>query len=375
MGKRLTLCGVGDVMVKRDKPESAFELSRPILQAADFTFGNCESTYASSGSPNPATRGVVRADPRNVDGLTYAGFDVMSFANNHHLDAGYEAFFETLEHLHGNGIQTCGAGQDLDEARQPAIVERDGTRVAFLGYSTIMFPGYEARPGKPGCAPMNILTHYAQSEIEQPGCEARVTTVVAPDALRMLREDIERAKAQADVVVVTPHWGIHFTPVEVSAYESELGRAAIDFGADLVLGHHQHILKGIEVYKGKAIFHGLANFVLDVYMGEHANNPGVKDMQRHFPEYAIGPREGYPSYPFHPEARQTVIAKAIIEDKQIVSVSFIPCLINTEGQPEPLKSGDSRFDDVSDYQQRISKQVGFDTTFQPGEDEVLVVVN
>jgi poly-gamma-glutamate capsule biosynthesis protein CapA/YwtB (metallophosphatase superfamily) len=362
-------------MVKRDDPRTAFELARPVFAAADINFGNCESTYSSTGSPNPATRGVVRADPDQVAGIAWAGFDIMSFANNHHLDAGYEAFFETLEHLHENGIATCGAGKDLDEARQPAIVERDGTKVAFLGYSTILFPGYEARPGKPGCTPISIITDYAMSEIEQPGCEAKVTTVVHPDSLRLLREDVERARARADVVVVSVHWGIHFTPVEVAAYESELGRAAIDFGADLVLGHHQHILKAIEVYKGKVIFHGLANFVMDVYMKALEGNPGVKDMQKHFPEYAVAYRDDYPTYPFHPEARQTVIAKATIEDKRVTGVSFVPCLINSNGQPEPLFPGDPRFDEVADYQQRITKEAGFGTSFEVRDQDVAVVLS
>ena len=108
-----------------------------------------------------------------------------------------------------------GAGKDLDQAREPAIVERDGTKVAFLAYSTILFPGYEARPGKPGCTPISIITDYAMSEIEQPGCEAVVTTVVHPSSLRVLREDIARAREHANIVVVSVHWGIHFTPVEV----------------------------------------------------------------------------------------------------------------------------------------------------------------
>jgi poly-gamma-glutamate capsule biosynthesis protein CapA/YwtB (metallophosphatase superfamily) len=371
----LTLTAVGDVMVKRDDPRSAFALARPVLAAADITFGNCESTYTSAGSANPATRGVVRADPGQVEGLAWAGFDIMSFANNHHLDAGYEAFSQTLEHLHAHGIATCGAGQDLDQAREPAIIERDGTKVAFLGYSTILFPGYEARPNKPGCTPISIITDYAMSEIEQPGCEPIITTVVHPSSLELLHEDIVRARERADVIVISVHWGIHFTPVQVARYESELGRAAIDAGADLVLGHHQHILKAIEVYRGRVIFHGLANFVMDVYMKALADNPGVKEMQHHFPEYGVGYRADYPTYPFHPEARQTVIARATIEDKKITSVGFIPCYINPSGQPEPLTPDDPRFDEVSDYQQRITKEAGFATAFQAGGNHVAVVTS
>jgi hypothetical protein len=98
-------------------------------------------------------------------------------------------------------------------------------------------------------------------------------------------------------------------------------------------------------------------------------------MQRHFPEYAVRYREDYPTYPFHPEARQTVIARATIEDKKITSVGFIPCYLNPSGQPEPLRPGDPRFDEVSAYQQRITKEAGFGTAFQTGEDDVVIVTS
>src|SRR6266851_4973303 len=95
----LRICAVGDVIVNRDQPETLFELARPVLHGADITFGDCESNYAYSerASRNPACRGMMLAHPDNVKALTYAGFDVMTFANNHHLDAGYVAFFDTLE--------------------------------------------------------------------------------------------------------------------------------------------------------------------------------------------------------------------------------------------------------------------------------------
>ncbi|MBN9108379.1 MAG: CapA family protein [Pseudonocardia sp.] len=372
MSDKLTVCAVGDVILDRKEPRTAFELVQPILRAADITFGNCESSYSEIGSPNPATRGVVWAGPEQVDGLAWAGFDVMSYANNHHMDAGYDAFRATMRHLHEHGIATCGAGEDLAAARKPAVVERNGTRVAFLGYSSILFPGYEAGPGKPGCVPLRVATHYAMTEGEQPGCAARMNTYVEHSSLEMLREDIARAREQADVVIVTPHWGLHFTPAIVADYESEWGRAAIDAGADLVVGHHQHILKGIEVYRGKTIFHGLGNFVMDVHLPT-ISTERVKDMKRHNPEYAITYYPDYPTYPYHPAARQTVIAQARIENGQVVATSFVPCLINPSGQPEPLRSGDPRFVEVAGYQQRISAEVGFETKFEAGEDAVYVV--
>jgi poly-gamma-glutamate capsule biosynthesis protein CapA/YwtB (metallophosphatase superfamily) len=370
--RALTVCAVGDVMVNRDEPATAFELSRPVFAAADVTFGNCESTYAEQGSRNPATRGEVRAHPSNVAGLRDAGFDVMSFANNHHLDAGYEAFLRTLDVLHEHGIATCGAGSDLAAARQPAIVERNGARVAFLGYSSILFPGYEASSKAPGCAPLRVHTYYRQIEIEQPGSHPHIVTVPDESDVRALREDIAAAKKLADVVVFTPHWGIHFTPVVVAPYERELARIAIDAGADIVLGHHQHILKGVDVYRGKAIFHGLGNFVMDVHMEAHAGREALQEMQDQYPEYAVGYRADYPTYPFHPLARSTVIARFTVEDGRIARVGFVPCYINPSGQPEPLAEDHERFGEVADYMREISEGAGFDTRFEQDGGEIVV---
>lgn len=89
--KSVSLVAVGDVAINRDDPQSALALARPIFETADVTFANCESTYARNWSANPAARGVVRSDPEQLGGLSWAGVDVVSFANNHHLDAGYEA--------------------------------------------------------------------------------------------------------------------------------------------------------------------------------------------------------------------------------------------------------------------------------------------
>ena len=371
---RLTVCAVGDVMVNRDQPGTAFELAQPVFAAADVTFGNCESTYSEHGSRNPAARGEVRAHPSNVAGLRHAGFDVMSFANNHHLDAGYEAFLRTLEVLHEHGIATCGAGRNLAEAHEPAIVERNATRIAFLGYSSILFPGYEASSKAPGCAPLRVSTYYRQIEIEQPGSHPHIATVPDPDDVRALQEDIAEAKKRADVVVFTPHWGIHFTPVAVAPYERELARVAIDAGADIVLGHHQHILKGVDVHDGKVIFHGLGNFVMDVHMEAHAGRAALQEMQDQYPDYAVGYRSDYPTYPFHPLARMTVIARFTVENGGVSRVGFVPCYINPAGQPEPLSADHERFGGVVDYVREISQGAGFATRFEQDGDEIVVCV-
>lgn len=372
MKKSLILRAVGDVAVNRPDPRSAFALVKPVFDEADVVFANCESTYSDSLTKNPAVRGVVNASPEQVDGLTWSGIDVVSFANNHHMDGGYEGFFATLEALRAHRLAVCGAGADLEEARRPAVIEREDVRVAFLAYSSILYPGFEANVKKPGCVPINVHTHYAMSEVEQPGSPADVRTFVDPESLRVLREDIERARAEADVVVVSAHWGLHFVPVEVADYESEFGRAAIDAGADLVLGHHQHLLKAVEVYRGRVIFHGLGNFIMDTYLPAVSGNPGVKALQAQFGEYGVNHYDEYPSYPFHPDARQTVVIDVRIENKAITSVSFIPCLINREGQPEPLSPDDQRYRQVVEYQEWATREAGFPTRFRPGPSGVVI---
>lgn len=377
--QRVRLLAVGDVIVNRSNPGSAFDLSRDLLSRADMVFGNCESVYASSGSRNPGARTEIRGTPESVDAIAAAGFNVMSFANNHHMDSGLDAFAATIDRLKGRGIGVCGAGSDLESSRRPAILTAKNIRVAFLGYSSILLSGYAATTNRPGCAPLRIHTYYEMSEPEQPGCPAKTFTTPNQDDLKALVADVRAAKQEADFVVVTPHWGIHFLPAVLADYQSVVAKAAIDAGADLVLGHHQHILKGIEVYRGKVIFHGLGNFVadfaIDSYVKQIAGGDTLQVLKDIHGEYAFGPREGYPTLPFHPEARMTLIAQCEITSHGIEEVSFVPCLINPDGQPEPLRSSDARFFEIAEYVRNIGLRAGLSTALVDAEDRVRVALS
>ena len=372
----IVVAAVGDLMINRDEPDSLFEHCRDVLVGADVTFGNCESVYSEAGARNPAARGEIRAHPRNAEALRGAGFDAVTFANNHHLDSGYDAFYRTLEVLGGLEIAVCGAGRDLAAARRPAIVECKGTRIAFLGYSSILFPGYEAGYGKPGCAPLRAYTHYHQIETEQPGSQPEIRTFVHDEDLSALVDDVRRAKDDADVVIVSPHWGVHFSPIVIADYETEAARAAIDAGADLVLGHHQHILKAVQVYRGKVIFHGLGNFAVDCAHNAvpGTESPALLEMQSLYPEHKFGWRDESPGYPFHPDARRTMIARCRISGGTIREVSYVPCYIRPTGEPEALTGAHERFGEISGYVSEITAAVGFDTRFVPRPDDVLIEV-
>ncbi len=375
----LTICAVGDVGVMREDPESIFALSAPILREADIAF--CQLERILSERADPAYTQVLVWNPAKLgQALSKVGFDVISTAGNHHMDAGVEPFIDTLDVLKQNNILPVGVGRNIVEARTPALVERKGTRVAFLGYSSIIprceVP-WEATPNRPGCAPMFISTFY-EPEDWQPGSPPKVITIADKEDLAAMQEDVRRAKAQADIVIMSIHWGIHHLPAMIAMYEYEVGHAAIEAGVDLVLGHHAHILKGIEVYKGKVIFHNLGNFATDrprkTKPGIHARWSSLSpvesgDYQKGW-AYEVEP--GWKEYPLPPDERKTVIAKCTISEKKIERISFLPCMINKIGQPEPLSREDKRSGEVYQYIEWCCKDQGLDTRFSREGDEVVV---
>ncbi len=209
-----------------------------------------------------------------------AGFSVVSWAGNHCLDWGPDGFNDTIDNLRRAGLRVVGAGAQLAAARAPVIVEQSGVRTAFLAYCSILPAHYWADERRPGCAPMRAFTVYEPIEPDQPGTPARIHTYAHREDLAALCADVEAARAQADVVIVSLHWGIHFVPAVIADYQTEVGHAAIDAGADLILGHHAHILKGIEVYRNKAIFYSLGNFAMDLRMDPaHAASRSFKEIQ------------------------------------------------------------------------------------------------
>ncbi len=372
---KVTLYAVGDVMLQHEDPEAAFDLAAPTLREADIAF--CQFEDVLSDREDPTYNHHVINNPSGMaKALADVGFDVISIASNHHMDAGPLAFVDMLNVLKQNNILPVGGGMNITEARTPAIVTRKGVKVAFLGYSSIIPRAevpYEATRKRPGCAPMFISTFYEQTDW-QPGTPPKIITMAQKEDLAAMKEDIRRAKAQADVVIMSIHWGVHHLPAVIAMYEYEVGHAAIDAGADLILGHHAHILKGIEVYKGKVIFHCLANFAAWMPPTETEHQPDIRWSSlsiQHRDDYKVEP--GWEKYKYPPDERKSMIAKCVISGKKITRVSFLPCMINQEAQPEPLSREDKRSDEVYQYMEWVCKDQGLDTTFSREGDEVVVL--
>jgi poly-gamma-glutamate synthesis protein (capsule biosynthesis protein) len=333
-----------------------------------------ESPLSNRGIPQLVPHVPVRFPEKNISALTKegAGFDVMSFACNHAMDYGEEAFFDTIDLLTKNGITVVGAGKNIKEARKPIVLERKGITVGFLAYLSILSTGLEAEEEFPGCVPLRSSHFYKQWDF-QPGTPPIIITQLLSEHRAAMEEDIEQLRPQVNVLVVSHHAGVHFVPAMIAQYQKEAAYAAIDTGADLVLQHHAHILKGIEMYKGKAIFYGLGNFAMEqvkVYAGDRT--AGDPDFRRLREIYKVKPIPGYEKYRYHFDALKTIIAKVYIEDKEIQKVTYIPCHITPDIEPEVVGRKDPRAQQVFNYVQEISDSEGLNVHFSWDGDEVLI---
>ncbi len=208
---------------------------RDLITSADLALANMEEsapdhwTFHRHGT-------VFTGDPRLLAGIARAGIDVASVASTHIGDGGNAGILQTMASMRKYGIVPFGAGVNLAAARQPAIFQQGGAKVAILGYDGISSSYYGASPTSIGDAPLNA---------------------------KYFRADIKAARAAgADVVIVFPHWGIEYTPGP-SALQQRLARQMIDAGADLVIGNHPHWAQAMEIYKGKPIWYSLGNFTFD----------------------------------------------------------------------------------------------------------------
>jgi hypothetical protein len=361
-----TLLGVGDVIIDREEPDTIFRHVADVLRSADIAFANCDQVYSDKGY---LIRGHgTNSDPKNIPALISAGFDVVSLANNHSLDWGAEALLDTMARLKDAGLPYVGTGRNLAEARQPVILERRGTRVGFLAYSSVHPPGYEAQDDRPGLVPIRVWTIYEQVEY-QPGTPPRIVTIPYKEDLAAMVTDIKALKARVDVVVVSFHWGQHMIPRVIPMYCFDVGQAAVDAGADLILGTHTHILKGIEMYQGKAIFFSTHNFAAEIGIAQRRSQENAAYLKKLGDRYnAVRSSETYQR-----ESKATLIAKAVIEDGSLKRVSYLPCYINEKSEPEIVTRSDSRGQEVYNYVADISRSEGLPVHFAWDGNEVLIL--
>lgn len=286
------LVAVGDIMLSRGVAREIrkygdfnhpFTKIKDCLKSGDIVFGNLE---------NPVTRGreimtpemILRADPGVEVALKDAGFTVLSLANNHLPDFGPRGLLDTLQYLNNAGIESVGAGQTDNEAYAAKFIEVKGLMLAFLAYNDL------------GVVPDSYL-----AGVDTPG-----TAFLDGEKMRAA---VKNAREKADFVVVSMHAGTEYASGP-DRIQIQFAHQAIDAGADLVLGHHPHVVQKVEQYKGKYIFYSLGNFVFDQMWSR--------------------------------DTREGLAAKIFINQSGVEKVEFLPIYINDHAQPEVLKDEEAR---------------------------------
>jgi poly-gamma-glutamate synthesis protein (capsule biosynthesis protein) len=228
--------------IRRHGPRWPWLSVAPVLRAADIAVVNLETCVSTRGRPWPGKEFAFRGTPASLRAARmFAGIDVGSLANNHSLDYGRAAFADTLAYAKRYGIRTIGGGASLAKARKPAVLTRGGIRIAFLGFSDVRPPGFDARTRRSG------------------------TTPAVPS---LIRADVRAAAGTADVVVAYFHWGVELAR-RPSARQQRLARVAQAAGAQVVLGAHPHVLQPIRRTGKRIVAWSLGNFVFDW------NSPGT----------------------------------------------------------------------------------------------------
>ena len=240
---RINLSFVGDVMMAGNVEKTLLEKGydypysyvRELLSEDDYSIANLETPVTTRGTPHADKAYVYKSSPDSLPAMKEAGIDAVNLANNHTMDQGVEGLLDTFSALDANRIDYVGAGSDSRRAYAPVYAERNGIKLAVLGFSRVV-PQVSWYAGK-----------------DKPGVAASYDPALAVQA-------IKEADANADVVVVIAHWGEERKDFPVD-HQKELARTYLDAGADLIVGGHPHVVQGLENIDGKWIAYSLGNFV------------------------------------------------------------------------------------------------------------------
>ncbi|NOQ68137.1 hypothetical protein GQ568_01720 [Patescibacteria group bacterium] len=281
----IRMIAVGDIMLSRAVEQKMIQKNDykyPFLETADVTkggdivFGNLETSIIS-GRIIQDNEMIFRADPKSVEGLRFAGFNILNLANNHIMNFGKAGLESTIRNLDENNILHIGAGIGEEEIYKPAIKDVRGTKFAFLGFTY----NSDQRKSSDG-----EIYGVANMEIEK------------------MKEGVKKAKTEADIIVVSMHAGSEYK-ISSGYFQENFARGAVDAGADLIIGHHPHVAQNVEKYKEGYILYSLGNFVFDQMWSN--------------------------------ETRLGAIAEIVFRDKKIDNINFIPVKIYDYSQPKVLE--------------------------------------
>lgn len=291
LSEEVSLVAVGDILYsggveriigKQDNINYPFLKIQDYLKSADLIFGNLE-TPITQGIEIPTFEMIFRSNPGTEQALKQAGFFILSLANSHTPDFGEKGLKDTFNYLNNAGIKYVGAGRNEQEAYQPIYIEKKGIKFAFLAYNDI-----------------DVVPDFYKASSNRAG-----TAFMQTDKMV---EAIKEAKQKSDFVIISMHAGTEYSDKPNNS-QVNFAHAAIDAGADLVIGYHSHVVQALEKYKGKFIFYSLGNFIFD--------------------------------QPFREETKQGLIVKIYFTKYKISKISFLPVVMENLAQPRMANNGEA----------------------------------
>jgi poly-gamma-glutamate synthesis protein (capsule biosynthesis protein) len=339
----------GDVnLMGVDDPAVPFVRVRNEFAAADAVFSNLECCLYDPPRGHAVENEGFFASPAIAGETLYAaGITAVGIANN--VNYGEAAITASIERLDQLAIAHTGAGMNVAAARAAIIVPRNGINYGFLQRSSVFWPtNHEAGPNASGIAVIRAHTayqvpmHKTRRDIppmNRPGIPPVIITWADPDYLRLFTDDIAELRARADIVVASCHWGLH---KEVLAYMREIGHAAIDAGADIVIGHGPHYSLAVEMYHGKPIYYGLGSFSFHTGHGGRQHGDWIGMMVR-----------------------------AAITDRAITATGFQFVRHNTRNETVPCRLSD----EAAELEDIVSRSAPYGTCFTPHGDTVMVTAS
>lgn len=303
--KEVVLILAGDIMLDRGveymiNKEGDGNFKFPFLKIADelndadIVFGNLEGPISDKGTKVGSIYSF-RADPKAIESLTFSGFNILSVANNHAFDYGRDALEDTFLRLKNAEIDYVGGGLNATEAGAPIVKEINGSagspqvKIAFLAYTNLCPESWKATEENSG------INCVSETDLEN------------------VKKEVANAKAESDILIVSLHAGEEYTQI-ITDFQKKFAQACVDSGADIVAGHHPHVVQKNEGYSSTSseqvgyIFYSLGNFVFD--------------------------------QSFSTSTMQGQIVKVIIENKKIKEIFPIDIQINNKFQPETLQAID-----------------------------------
>jgi Bacterial capsule synthesis protein PGA_cap len=339
----------GDVnLMGVDEPAVPFARVRTEFAGAEMVFSNLECCLYDPPRGHAIENEGFFASPIVAgETLRAACITAVGIANN--VNYGEAAITASIERLDQLGIPHTGAGMNAAAARAAIIVPCNGINYGFLQRSSVYWPtNHEAGPNATGIAVIRAHTayqvpmHKTRREIppmNRPGIPPEIITWADRDYLRLFTDDIAELRARADIVVASCHWGLH---KEVLAYMREIGHAAIDAGADIVIGHGPHYSLAVEMYRGKPIYYGLGSFSFHTGHGGRRHGDWIGMMVR-----------------------------AAITDRAITATGFQFVRHNERNETVPCRLAD----ETAELEDIVSRSAPYGTCFTPHGDTVMVTAS